>query len=327
MTRPQSSFFDVVIIGGGPAGLSASLMLGRACRRVVLIDVGNPRNAAAQQLHGFLGHDGIGPQDLLFKGRKEVERYDVQLVSGEAMEASRLLRSPDQPFDTAFSIKTRDGSQYLGRKLLLATGMRDELPDLPGLRECYGSTIHHCPYCDGWEHRGKPILVYAQDTKKAVGLALAVRGWTDNVTLMTNGLPPEPLEIERLKKNGISWNGERIARLVNEGDRLQGAELASKTVLVAAAMFIGTRQLPTCDLARSLGVERKAPFVGQTSPKQQTNVRGLFIAGDADGDVEFAMVAAAEGATAAVAINRELQDEDRAVPEIPGLDVGQADAS
>jgi thioredoxin reductase len=312
MIAPQSSFSDVLILGGGPAGLSAALILGRACRKVVLIDASNPRNAAAREIHGFLGHDGIRPQELLCTGRKEVQRYAVRLIPGEAVEAAPLPRSAEQPFATAFSIKTRDGERYAARKLLVATGMRDELPDLPGLGECYGSTIHHCPYCDGWEHRGKSILVYGQDTKRAVGLALAVRGWTSNVTLLTNGLRLEPPEIARLQKNGIAWNEERIARLMNQGDQLQGVELASRTVLAATAMFICTRQIPTCDLACSLGVERNDPFVGHTSRKQKTNVSGLFIAGDADGDVEFAIVAAAEGATAAVAINRELQDEDQA---------------
>src|SRR5437868_1181615 len=224
MTMPQNSFSDVIIVGGGPAGLGAALMLRRACREVVLIDAGNPRNAAANQIHGFLGHDGIQPQDLLCMGRKEVKRYGAQLVPGEAVEAAQLPRSPEQPFPTAFSIQTCNGGHYFGRKLLLATGMRDELPHLPGLRACYGSTIHHCPYCDAWEHRGKPILVYGQDMRHAVGLALAIRGWTNNVTLLTNGLQPEAGEIQRLKKNGISWNEERIVRLVTEGDQLQGAE-------------------------------------------------------------------------------------------------------
>jgi thioredoxin reductase len=277
----------------------------------VLIDAGHPRNAAARQIHGFLGHDGVRPQDLLALGRKEIEQYGVRLVPGEAIEAARIPTSPQQPFATAFSIKTRGSDEFIGRKLLVASGMRDELPDLPGLRECYGATIHHCPYCDGWEHRGKPILVYGQDIKHAVGLSLAVRGWTNNVTLLTNGAPLEQPESERLKRNQIERSEERIVRLLSQGDQLQGAELANRTVLPAAAMFICTRQVPTCDLACALGVERDEPFLGQTNRKQKTNVKGLFIAGDADGNVEFAIVAAAEGATAAVAINRELQEEDQ----------------
>src|SRR5688572_5819604 len=229
--------FDAIIIGGGPAGLGAALVLGRACRRVVLIDAGHPRNAAALHIHGFLGHDGIRPLELLSAGKNEIQRYGVRLIEGEVVKAERLQKSPEQPFATAFSIKSRDGESLVGRKLLLATGMRDELPELPGLRECYGATIHHCPYCDGWEHRDKPILVYGEQTKEAAGLALAVRGWSKTVTLLTNGRGLEPEVAERLRKNGIEWNENRIVKLVHRADQLDGVELANHVMLPAAGMF------------------------------------------------------------------------------------------
>jgi thioredoxin reductase len=310
MNKPTTAIFDVIIVGGGPAGLAAALMLGRACRRVVLIDAGKPRNAAARNIHGFLGHDGIRPQELLAAGRKEVQRYEVRLIDGEVIQAERLEKSAGQQFVTAFSIQTRDGESLLGRKLLLATGMRDELPEVPGLRECYGITIHHCPYCDGWEHRDKPILIYGDEPNEAVGLALAVRDWSNRVTLLTNGRTAEPEGAERLKQNGINWNAERIVRLVQRAGHIEGVELASQAILPAAAMFVRTHQRLVCRLSQALGVDADEPFAARTSRKQKTNVPGLFIAGDADGNVEFAVVAAAEGATAAVAINRELQDED-----------------
>src|SRR4051812_8876813 len=310
--RPNKEIFDAIIVGGGPAGLGAALMLGRACRQVVLVDAGHPRNAAARNIHGFLGHDGIRPEELRSIGRREVEAYGVRVLAGEVIEATRLERSADQPFATAFSIRTRDGEQFIGRKLLLATGMRDELPELPGMRECYGATIHHCPYCDGWEHRGKPILVFGGELKGAVGLAIALLGWSADVTVLTNGIGVDEHHAERMSKNGIAWNEQKIARIVHRDDRIEGVEFVGGEFIRAAAMFVQTKQRPTCELSTSLGVECAEPFAGRTNRKQKTNVPGVFLAGDADGDVEFAVVAAAEGATAAVAINRELQDEDRA---------------
>ena len=314
MSRQQHSICDVLIVGGGPAGLSGALILGRARRRVVVIDAGCPRNAAARQLHGFLGHDGIRPQQLLAVGRAEVLRYGVRLVAGEIVKAERLKASSEQPFCTAFAIETRDGEVFVGRKMLLATGMRDELPELPGLRECYGATVHHCPYCDGWEHRDKPLLVYGELPQEAAGLALAVRGWSDKVILLTNGRALNAEAAERLQRNQITWNEQPVIRLRHRGDQLEGVELSKGDFLAAAALFVRTHQRPSCDLACELGVESAEPFMGRTNHKQKTNVPGLFMAGDADGDVEFAIVAAAEGATAAVAINRELQDEDQQTP-------------
>ena len=311
----MADIYDVIIVGGGPAGLSAALVLGRACRRVLVIDSGQPRNAAAREMHGYLGHDGIRPRDLLDIGRKEIARYGVEFVQDRACQAESAPKSGDQPFRTGFRIETEKGRSALCRKLLFATGMCDELPDLPGIKECYGVSVHHCPYCDGWEHRGKQLAALGQTASAAAGLGLSLRTWSKAVTVLTNGEALDEKSKTQLKKNGIASCQERIRRFVHEGETLQAVELDSGERLELDAVFFSTTQREHCDLPRKLGCrfeETKTAEVVATSPKKKcTNVPGLFLAGDADGDVQFVIVASAEGATAAVAINRELQDEDQ----------------
>jgi len=296
---------DVIIVGGGPAGLSAALVLARARRKVLLFDSGQPRNASATAIHGYLGHDGITPQGLRELGRAEVARYGVEFVDGAVTAAERLDGEGSR-----FRVQTGDGREGVGRKLLFTTGMRDELPDLPGVRECYGASVHHCPYCDGWEHRGERILAYARRAKDAVGLGLALKQWSDPVTVLTGGEPLAEEGKQRLERNGIAWRTEPVIRVLHKGSRLQGVELADGSSLVADALFFETIEQPACELPRQLGAACEENFSARTSRKQKTNVPGLFVAGDADGNVQFAIVAAAEGATAAVAINRELLEED-----------------
>jgi thioredoxin reductase len=285
-------------------------LLGRACRHVVVIDAGHPRNAAATKLNGFLGRDGTSPLDLLSDARNQSAKYHVELISDVVVRAERLVLSSGQPISTAFAITTEKDRRLLGRKLLFATGMQDELPNFPGVRECYGASIHHCPYCDGWEHQGERILVYGNETEKAVALALEVKGWSANITVLTDGRLLNDDQIDRLAENVIANSQEKIIRFIHHEHQLDGVELDGHGIVPAEAMFFHTHQRPGNDLPKSLGVERHDIFSGHTSRRQQTNVPGLFIAGDADGDVQFVIVAAAEGATAAVTMNRELLDED-----------------
>ena len=176
--------------------------------------------------------------------------------------------------------------------------------------ECYGATIHHCPYCDGWEHRNERILVFAKETDKSVELAVELKGWSRQVTVLTNGGVLTEDQIRRLSENEIAYAQQKIVQFMHDQGQLAGVELEGRGRLPADAMFFHTHQRPGCDLPCSVGVERDDIFSGHTGRKQQTNISGLFIAGDADGDVQFAIVAAAEGATAAVAINSQLLKED-----------------
>ncbi len=308
----DANAYDVLIVGGGPAGLSAALVLARACRRVVVCDEGQPRNAASHALNGYLSRDGIPPAELLHLGRAELARYGVEIIP-QAVRQARCCAEPPWPAGAKrFVAELADGRRLSGRRLLLATGVRDVLPQVPGLRDYYGRGVHHCPYCDGWEYRGRPLVALGQGAR-AVGLALALRTWSDRVTACTGPTRVDPAQRARCAENGIALRRERIVRLEGAGPpegRLERVIFESGPPLECAALFFHTQQWQQSQLAAALGCGYTPAGHISTRHRQRTRVPGLFLAGDADGDVQFAIVAAAEGATAAVAINRELQDED-----------------
>lgn len=310
MPSAKTDVLDAAIVGGGPAGLSAGLLLARCCRRIAVIDAGQPRNRVARELHGFLGRDCTPPGDLNAAGRRELRRYGVDVLEDVVVRAC-----PDAPADprhkTAFAIETAKGRSFTSRKLLVATGMADELPAVEGMTACYGISVHHCPYCDGFEHRGKHLIAFGEQAKDAVGLGLALAGWSRHVTVITHGDRVDEDDRQRLDALGIGVKAQRVARLVHDGGRLRALELEPGESIAADALFFNTGQHGASDLARSLGCVFDADDTAQTGRRQTSGVPGLFLAGDVDGDVQFAIVAAAEGATAAVAINRELQEEDR----------------
>jgi thioredoxin reductase len=305
-----AQIYDAIIIGGGAAGLSAALLLGRACRRIIVVDDGRPRNAVAAEMHGYLTRDGVNPLTLLSMGQRELAKYGVETVKDLVVHAEPRFSSGQEALKTLFQVLTRDGRELLSRKILLATGTVDELPDVEGMRQCYGVSVHHGPYCDGWEHRNQHLLAYGETVEKAVGLGLALQTWSRRVTVLTNGLPTSAHDQRRLTGLEIALNEERVLRLVHSHAQLQGVELEESGLLAADALFFNTRQRPRSELPCLLGCQVNESGLAHTHEKQKTDVPGVFLAGDADGDVQFVIVAAAEGATAAVAINRELQEED-----------------
>jgi thioredoxin reductase len=295
--------FDVLIVGGGPAGLNAALVLARARRTVLVCDHGKPRNAAAKHMHGYLTRDGFKPLKLLALGREEALRYDVQFHHGEIVDARSNKRS-------GFQIISSEGHRFKGRKLLLATGVRDQLPRLEGLADFYGTSVHHCPYCDGYEWRDRPLAAYGHG-KAGLGLALALKTWSDDVVICSDG---HALSRQRfaplIKQFGLKIHLRPIARLEGIRGRLQRIVFDDGTSVEREAMFFNTGQRQKSDLAQKLGCEfdRKGGVV--VDRRARTCVPGLFLAGDAMKEVQFVICAAAEGAVAAVAINRELQEEE-----------------
>jgi thioredoxin reductase len=299
--------FDVTIIGGGPAGLSAAVVLGRAHRSVAVFDQGRPRNYAARAVHCFLTRDGIAPDELRKLARDEAAKYGAHLFDEEVVAARQLGSTGENR--TAFAVETAT-KRLITRTLLLSTGVADVLPDIPGFRELYGVSVHHCPYCDGWEHRDKRLAAFGASGTPA-GLAASLKTWSSHVTACMNGIELDASDRRLLATQKIDCRYEKVARLVSSNGVLSEVVFESGPPLACDALFFSADQVQRSPLAQMLGCETKEEHV-ETEKKQGTCVEGVFVAGDADGDVQFAIVAAAEGAIAATAINSLLQKQDQA---------------
>ena len=294
---------DVIIIGGGPAGLSAALILARCRRDIVLLDHAKGRNRFAAEMHGYLSRDCIPPSQFLAHARKDLSRYSVRCIEDEVMHAHV------EP-DATFLVRTQSGKELRSRKVLLATGVRDLLPDLEGFMPCYGKSAHHCPYCDAFEHRDQIIAAYGRGNA-AIGIALALRTWSPSVTACIDGEVADAKHLALAKRNNIPIRTEKVALLEHSEGVLRAVHFTSGPPLPAQALFFNTGQVQRSDLPRLFGCKFDKNGGIETSDRQCTTVKGLYLAGDADKEVQFVIVAAAQGATAAVGINRELQDEDR----------------
>jgi thioredoxin reductase len=295
---------DVIIVGGGPAGLSAALMLGRCRRSVLLFDTRAPRNAAALALHGYLTRDGIPPAEFLRLARKELETYEtIEVRDGDVVSA-------ECEADGRFAVTLKDGQRFQSRKLLLATGVCDNLPDIPGFKELYGRSIFHCPYCDGWEVRDQPIAIYGRG-ERAVGLALELTAWSRDLVVCTDG--PSEMEakgLQRLERNGITVREEQIKSLEGSDGVLSRIVFHGGTTLPRRAVFFTTGQYQRSGLLEHLGCEFNEKGTVMTGKYETTHISGLFVAGDASRKVQWVVVAAAEGAEVAFAINTDLLKEE-----------------
>ena len=297
--------YDVIIIGAGPAGLSAALVLGRCRRSVLVCDSGQPRNAASHGLHGFITRDGIEPKEFLRIAREQLSQYEtVELQDATVVTGRRE--------DDRFILTTAGGSSIACRKLLLATGVVDELPRMEGLDQFYGTSIFHCPYCDGWEMRDQAIAIYGRG-ENGSGLALEMTLWSRDLVLCTDG--PSELTDEHRKKLAqyqISIREERMVRLEGKDGVLERIVFDSGEPLARRGMFFSTGWKQRSDLAESFGCQLTKEGCIDTGEYEATSVSGVYVAGDASRMVQFVIVAAAEGAQAAVAINKELMKEDLA---------------
>jgi thioredoxin reductase len=295
--------FDVIIVGAGPAGLNAALVLGRCRRRVLICDTGAPRNRVSHALHGFLTRDGIAPLDLLRIGRDQLRRYDtVEIRDVAVTDAART--------EGGFAVTLAGGAALACRKLLLAAGVVDLVPHVKGIDELYGRSVFHCPYCDGWEVRDQPLAVYGRGSA-GVRLALELTGWSDDLVLCTDG--PAYLkraDLDRLRRTGIGLRRGPIARLEGTDGVLERIVFADGSALPRRALFFATGFRQHTALPARLGCDVTARGAIRVNGHEATNVPGLYVAGDASTGVQLAIVAAAEGARAAFAINTALLRED-----------------
>ena len=294
--------YDVVVIGGGAAGLSAALVLSRARREVLVVDAGTPRNAPATRMHGYLSRDGLPPGELLATGRNEVKSYGGDIVTGTVTDLV-----PDGPI--GFRVVLADGQRISARRLLVTTGLRDELPGIPGLRERWARDVLHCPYCHGHEVRDRRLGVIG-GTPDAARYAHIVRQWTHDLVYFT---PPDvltPAERTQLAARAVEVVEGTIEQLVIENDQLQGVRLDDGRVVSRDALFVPPRFVPNNDLLVGLGCDVDSAGWVTVDNTGRTSVPGVRAAGNVVDPRAQVISAAGAGSAAAIALNADLVDED-----------------
>jgi thioredoxin reductase len=306
----QDDRYDVVVVGGGPAGLSAAVALGRARRSVLVVDGGEPRNAPAGEMHNYLGRDGTPPGDLLASGLAEVARYGGEVVAGEAVAA--------RPDRDGFAVELAGGRTVGARRLLVATGLVDELPAVPGVRELWGRDVLHCPYCHGWEVRDQPLGVLAT-SPMSVHQALMWRQWSTDLTLFLHTAPePTGTEWEQLTARGINVVSGEVAGLDAANGRLTAVRLVTGETVERSALVVAPRFTARSGVLASLGLVPLEQEVGghvygsavPADPSGATAVPGVWVAGNVTDLRAQVITSAAAGLNAAAAINSGLIAED-----------------
>ena len=293
--------YDVLIVGGGAAGLSGALVLSRARRAVLVVDSGAPRNAPAAHMHGYLSRDGMPPSDLLKTGRAEVTGYGGTIIAGRVND---LVRD-----EGTFHAVLVDGQRVRARRVLVTTGLRDELPHVPGLSDRWANDVLHCPYCHGWEVRDRAagVIWNGPETTRYVQI---VRQWTRDLVLFApNGALTAQDRVE-LAARAISLVEGPIDRLVVDDDVLTGVAMAAGSLIPRQVLFVPPRPVPHSELLASLGAELDQDGWATTAMAGATTVSGVWVAGNVANPRAQVITAAGEGSAAAIAINADLVDED-----------------
>ncbi|MFF0081934.1 NAD(P)/FAD-dependent oxidoreductase [Streptomyces canus] len=304
MTETYGETYEVIVIGGGAAGLSAALVLGRARRHTLVVDAGEPRNTPAAHMQGFLTRDGMPPAEFLAIGREEIKGYGVELVRDRVVEVA-----------PGFAVTLASGRVLRARRLVVATGLKDELPDVPGVAARFGKDVLHCPYCHGWEVRDQAFGVLAT-TPLSVHQALMVSQWSKDVTLFLHTVAESELsddDLRRLAAAGVGVVPGEVAELVVTDDRLTAVRLEDGTTHAREVVFTAPRAAPQNGLLQRLGAElQETPFGSYpvVDGNWQTTVPGVYAVGNAAGFGEQVINAASAGYRAAATINGELLMSD-----------------
>jgi thioredoxin reductase len=305
-----SSLYDVVVVGGGAAGLSAALVLSRARRRVLVIDAGAPRNAPAAHMQGFLSRDGMPPADLLRVGRAEIVGY------GAEIEHTSVERA--QTVEGAFVVQLANGRTVVARRVIIATGLRDELPDIPGLRERWAKDVLHCPYCHGWEVRDQRLGVLIDGSSESVKYAQIVRQWSDEIAVFAPVASLSPTDRAGLAARGIAIVEGEVVEVRVGDDQLVGVAMADGRTISRDTLFLPPRFLPHNDLLADLGCDMDEHGWVTKDPTGLTTTPGVWVAGNVANPRAQVITAAGEGSAAAIALNADLVEEDirHAIKEI-----------
>ncbi|WP_268221716.1 NAD(P)/FAD-dependent oxidoreductase [Streptomyces sp. EMB24] len=300
------SRYDVVVVGGGAAGLSAALVLGRARHRTLVVDAGEPRNAPSAHMQGYLSRDGMPPAEFLALGREEIARYGVELVRDRVTDVAR---------GEDFTVALERGGGVRARRIVVATGLKDEMPDVPGVAGRFGRDVLHCPFCHGWEVRDEPFGVLAS-SPAGVHQALMVSRWSKDVTFFLHRVAEEELsdlDLRRLAAAGVDVVPGEVAGLVVEDDRLTGVRMADGAVHSRSVVFVAPRPVPQTGLLERLDAEMDETSFGTypvVDPNGLTSVPGVWAAGNAIGFTEQVVHAASGGYRAATAIVGDLRMAD-----------------
>ena len=301
--------YDVAVIGGGPAGLAAGLWLARYLHKVVIVDSGDPRNWETRGINGYLGHQGIRSPELRAIGRKECESFGVSFVNG-------IVNTALNETGELFAVQLNDGACIEARRILLAIGIKDVWPDIPGLDRCYGETVHVCPDCDGYETRDKKTVVVGKG-RKAVGMALALMTWTREIVICTNGEKPDMDQelLNQLKALNVPVLDAPIQCVVSEAGEIRHIELQGAMSLDCERLYFAIGQYPADDLGAQLGCKRDQMGRLVIDDRNHTSVLNVFAAGDIAPGPQLALAAAASGAIAAMAIHSSLVPDARKLPD------------
>jgi len=299
------TIFDCMVIGAGPAGLSASLTLGRARRKIAVLDDGTNRNRVTQESHGFITRDGIKPQEFKDLGLDELKKYpSVSIFNTTVTEITK------EPNTERLKVVTKDGHEYLTEKVIFATGVQEIFPAIPAIKTYYGKSLFSCPYCDGWELRDKPLVIIAEKEDPALHLVKLVYNWSEDLVVATNGNEMSTVGFEKLQQRGIKVMTEPILKFHGEDGFLQQVEFESGEIIARIGGFVMPSFYRPNKFVEQVGCKLNELGAAVTDGAGRTSIKNIYIAGEMEkAGPSSLLIAAADGSKAAFSVNMDLTAE------------------